>query len=303
MRKILFCIPHGGLNDSLYQIQLCYQYAQEHDRDLYIDGSKSGFLDSFENYFIVPEGVFLKKIDFLNPPFDCYPKFLSEDIINYPIYFEQNKQNFAHSPTGALLTFDFSKSYDENILIHEQCGGGLQSVKAFEWMKLKEEIRIWVAEKINKLGEYDAIHVRNTDYQTNYPAFFRKINKKLREKIVLCTDDWQCQNYAKSFWGERLTIVTKIPNTHGQRLHQNSEIDRFETNVNAIADLFILACSKNLYYGKVRIQSDGLHSFRLRKFIKNLIYLQSKVSISGYSQLAKSLHERKELIQNTIYVN
>jgi hypothetical protein len=58
----------------------------------------------------------------------------------------------------------------------------------------------------------------------------------------------------------------------------NKKLDRFQTNIGALTDLFVLACSKNLYF--TTMKNGG---------------------ISGFSNLAKSLHERQDLIHKLLY--
>jgi hypothetical protein len=284
-KKLLLCRPRGGLNDMLVQIEKCWVYALRYNRTLYIDCSRSGFLDSFENYFKAPEGVHLKQIDFLTPPFDCYPPCLSDDIINYETV--KTKNLIVSATSGDLLTFDFQKSYKEQVLIHEQEGGGTKSIHMFEVLSLSDKVQAHIRKIIEDLGEYDAIHVRHSDYKTDYQKFFLQINDKLDKKIVLCTDSFECQKYAKSLWKERLHIVTKIPDTKGETLHMNAKLDRFTTNLDTLADLFILACSKNLYF--TNIIPDKNRNYRGNEFA------------SGFSKLANALHLRKKLTNELLY--
>ncbi|MDR3178225.1 MAG: hypothetical protein LBT96_04495 [Campylobacteraceae bacterium] len=278
-KKIVFCRPRGGLNDMLVQMQKCRIYALSHDRDLYIDGSKGGFLDSFSNYFIVPESVYFEGFeDFVRYNFSCYPACLENNMMNYQLTWLRENGQHIHVLTNEPITFDFSRSYEEDILVHEQGGSGF-GIYAFEWLRLNEKVRVHIVRILEKLGEYDAIHVRNTDYKTDYKTFFKEIKDKLAGKIILCTDDLQCQLYAKSFFGDKLCIVTELPDTKGKTLHSNRNIDRYNTNLNSLADLFILANGKNLYFST----------------------LFGKTKTSGFSKLAKSLHERQDLVKKILH--
>jgi hypothetical protein len=306
MKKLLLCKPHGGLNDILCQIEKCLKYALAYDRELYIDGSHSGFLDSFENYFAVPAegGIYFKNIDFLTPPFDVYPHCLSDNITTFKWKFDLTIQRAVHIPTDTVLSFDFDKSYTEQILVHEQGGGGDNSINAFEKLMLKENIRLHISKIIENLGEYDAIHVRHSDYKTDYENFFSDISDKLGDKIVLCTDSYECQVYAKSLWKERLQIVTNIPNTQGKPLHNNRNLDRFAVNLDTLTDLFVLACSKNLHITKIDLWNTTVKS--TNKDIKNLYVAKhaakiEKGFISGFGRLASSLHKRKGLIEKLLW--
>ena len=275
--KLLICRPKGGLNDMLVQIEKCWRYALAHERHLFVDTTRSGFLDTLENYFLGTDKVSFGFPDIGLPPFDCYPECLATDIKDYQIAYDKSLRNYTYAPTHELLTFDFGKSYPQRILIHEQSGGGSESIHALERLRFQPKVKLYISEKIFRLGVYDAIHVRNTDYKTDYKAFFASIEDKLDKKIVLCTDDLQCQAYAKSIWGERLNIVTVLPDTRGRPLHMNNELDRYTTNLNALTDLFILAASSNFYYTKL---DQGF--------------------VSGYTKLAELLHARQDLVNKLL---
>jgi hypothetical protein len=248
----------------LVRIEKCYEYAKSHNRLLYIDTSRSGFLDDFDKYFIAPEGVFLNLSHILSLGCEEFDRKKLKIIIN--------------GSFNTQVVFDFSKDYDDRILIYEESGGGSRSILMLEKLSLKDNIKTHIRTIVDSLGEYDAIHVRNSDYKTDYKKIFAQINDKLNEKIVLCTDSYECQTYAKKLWGDRLQIVTNIPNTKGKPLHTNKKLDRFQTNINTLTDLFILACSKNLYFTSMK-----------------------KGWISGFGNLAKNLHERQDLICKLLY--
>ncbi|MDR1910856.1 MAG: hypothetical protein LBQ52_00710 [Helicobacteraceae bacterium] len=54
-KKYIFCRPQGGLNDMLSSIDYCVSYALRYQRVIYIDGTRGGFLDSFDRYFAIPQ--------------------------------------------------------------------------------------------------------------------------------------------------------------------------------------------------------------------------------------------------------
>lgn len=263
--KIIICRPHGGFNDMLVRIEKCYEYAKSYNRILYIDASRSGFLDDFDKYFIAPEGVFLNPSYLLSTPGITKSDYKKLEII-------------INSPFDTQAVFDFSKDYDDQVLVYEESGVGDKSILMFEKLMLKDNLKTHIRTIIDSLGEYDAIHVRNSDYKTDYKEFFTQISDKLNKKIVLCTDSYKCQIYAKELWEDRLQIVTNIPDTKGKPLHVNKKLDRFQTNIDTLTDLFILACSKNLYFTTMK-----------------------KGWISGFGNLAKNLHERQDLIHELLH--
>ncbi|MDR2099243.1 MAG: hypothetical protein LBP40_00250 [Campylobacteraceae bacterium] len=264
-KKIVICRPHGGFNDMLVRITKCYEYAKKYNRILYIDTRRSGFLDDFDKYFSASEEIFLNASCLLS-------------LTNVSKSDNEKLKIIVNSAFNTQAVFDFSKDCEEQILVYEESGGGDDGIFAFEWLLLKDDVKKRITDIIKPLGKYDAIHVRHSDYKTNYKKFFADINDKLGDKIVLCTDSFECQTYAKEFWGEKLHIVTSIPDTKGKPLHMNEKLDRFQTNLDALTDLFVLACSQNLYFTMMK-----------------------KGWISGFGNLAKSLHERQYLLNRLLY--
>jgi hypothetical protein len=289
-KKIVFCRMRGGFGDGFGQIQRCYEYAKKYDRTLYIDSlSGGGFLDRFNKYFIKPEKIYFEGFeDFVRYDFSCYPACLKNDISNYKSKWDSNLNKFVHLQSGVPIIFDFSKHYDEDILVHEHQSDGKNAFKVFEWLRLNEKVRTHIVNILEKLGEYDAIHVRNTDYKTDYKTFFEDIKDKLGDKIVLCTDDLQCQLYAKSFFGDKLYIVTEIPDTQGKPLHYHRVTDKFAINLATITDLFLLAKAKHLYFSTISPSSSYKHTL-------------SGTFISTFSRLAKDLHESQDLVKKILY--
>ena len=247
--RILFCRPRGGLNDTLNQIYKCKIYSDKFNRELWVDTSRSGLQDSLGNYF-KPTKHFKFGVPIYSSAemVTCYPNCISKDFMIYQATYVSS-ENYVEMKSRRPLTFDFNTDYRHDILVHEQCGGGNSAIKVLRLLQLKKEIGLMINDVILSLGDYDAIHVRNTDLTTDYKAFFLDIESKVNRKVVLCTDDNRCQQYAKEFWGDRLVLIHDVPATGGRSLHESEVfgVDKFDLNVDSILDLFILVCCRNLY--------------------------------------------------------
>jgi len=265
----------------LNQIEHCWSYADLHNRYLLVDTLKSGFRDDLDRYFIPLDD---QRITFgsFNPlrwPGDCYPRELTGRINDYVAqYMPPPIGNFVEEGTTACLTFDSSIHYPEQILLHEQCGGGRRSLEALRRMRLRPEIAKKAFAKIKKFGKYSAFHVRNTDRKTEYLPFFENVAQQASgELLVLCTDDWHCQIAARNFFGDQVQMSSNIPNTHGQKLHNNKHLDPYSTNLDAITDLIVLAMAKQLF---ITHHTTG--------------------AFSGYSKLARMLHRQQDVVRNLL---
>lgn len=259
-KKKVLCRPVSGFNDILCQIHKCRAYAIRNNRNLWVDTTRSGFHDCLSNYFESPSDF-----HFGSPASSKYatnsyfPKFLDSQIDSYKSVYDHSIGNHVDEETRTLITFDFNLNYSESVLVHEQCGGGIESIITLSLLRLKPDIKNKIKDIIESLGDYDSIHVRNSDLTTNYKRFFDELKDKVRGKVVVCTDDFECQEYSKRFWGDKLVTTHSIPDTKGKPLHQAklSMADRYRVNVEVLVDLLILASARNFYKCKT---NEGMES-------------------------------------------
>jgi hypothetical protein len=292
--SFLLCRPHGGLNDTFCQIEKCWEYAEKSGRTLIIDTRKSCLFGEFSDFF-QPLGALIKvepdttRIDQAINSLSCYPPRINGPQVNgFPdalgTVYSKERGNLVDRISGALLTFDFDKDYSEPILIHEQFGGGELSFSLLERITLSENIRPAVLDRIASLaGDYVAIHVRNTDYQTDYESLFDTIYPEVAGKSVLiCSDDAAVIASAKSFFkASNVFSASEIPHTNQKPLHgewtMQSDKDRTLSAMASIVDLCALGLSSKLYFMDVTAGHP-----------------------SGFSKLARHLSENKELVRNLL---
>ena len=173
--KYLLCRPRGGLNDVLCQIEKCWRYAEKHRRILVIDTRDSGLMGSFFEYFSVKESSVpvrdffsLNEIRAINQE-KCLPKFCSGRLDILDAYFLDPEKNYVDRASNESITFDFEVDHAETLLVHEQSGGGTLSFACLNRLYVAEPVRQQVLLAMKKLPKiYSAIHIRNTDYQSNY---------------------------------------------------------------------------------------------------------------------------------------
>jgi hypothetical protein len=282
-QKFLLCMPMSGLNDLLVIINRCVNYAISHNRIIYIDGIKSGFLDDFDRYFTVREretmNIKLCRIDALILPLEAYPKRLKQLFLSQ-----------IHKKSRSVISFDLNRSYNQGILVYVYGTGGDDSIGAFSFLDLAPAVRSHIHEKIENLGDYDAVHIRHSDYTTDYKPFLQEIYDRHQtdRKIVLCTDSYEVQQYAKELFQDKIICVNDIPDTNGKTLHCNPDLERYQTNLATLCDLFVLAWAKTLYMTHIDRDHYG-------KFIA------SKRYISGFGRLAMALRQHPKLTKRLIY--
>jgi tetratricopeptide (TPR) repeat protein len=286
IEKFLLCRPHGGLNDTLCQIEKCWKYAEKFGRTLIIDTLNSGLLAEFSEFFS-PRNSLTKvnfslseqQLFFLNT-LTCFPHSVQGKLRTYFAVHSINFGNYVDRETSVMLTFNFDKNYDESVLIHEQSGGGNLSFNLLNRVSISENIRPIVLNRIQDIGyDYLAIHVRNTDYQTQYKDLFQDIYPSVTNKsLLVCSDDAEVISHARSFFTlSKILISSQTSQTGSKPLHfsatHSDDEQRKKATTNSIIDLIALGRSTKLYFTNV----TAGHS-------------------SGFSRLAMYLCENKNVI-------
>ncbi|MDR0664085.1 MAG: hypothetical protein LBF86_00985 [Helicobacteraceae bacterium] len=275
-QKYLLCCPKGGLNDMLCIINRCINYALDNNRTIYIDGSAEGFLDDLGRYFAAAaqrEKIKFDRIDSSLEVFDSYPKYLKKLIDRWL--------------NRSAISFDLNKSYEDRVLMYFGDIIGNEAIGAFSFFGLAPKVRSHIKEIVEQLGEYDAVHIRHSDYKTDYKPFLESVAQNSScEKIALCTDSYEVQRYAKERFGDRIVCINAVPDTGGKTLHNNPDLDRYQTNLAALTDLFALGAAKKIYTTLVT-HFDGR-----RQITEN--------RSSGFGRLAKELNKRPELIKRLL---
>ena len=292
--RYLLCRPMGGLNDMLCQIARCLIYCRRTGRYLYVDGSRSGFLDDLSKYFEFSEDVSGQlslsdeECTMLNS-LQTAPASFSSRLGTYQTEFGRLDAKLDHyhrrcnrvdAETGIAPTFDFRLDYDEAVLLHESGGGGVRSLDALKKLRLQEPIARAVQTALAALdGRYHSIHIRSGDahIECDYVEFLERIKLSSTVKnIHLACDQREVQDHARAVLSSHNVFTfDELPRTQ-KRLHGNPYIPRWETNLHCIVDLVLLAGADKIILAPSRRHNE--------KFI------------SGFSHLAAELHGRPEIL-------
>jgi hypothetical protein len=258
--KYLLCRPRGGLNDVLCQIHYCIEYASKFKRHLIIDTTRSGILDHFDNYFepVVPfENMSLslrEDFDLESKTTSCVPASLFKREMSYVVEYDDKHKMFIDTLTREKSTFLFTSDYEEDLLIHEQCGGwtyNLPPLPALRYLRFKPIVREEVKGRLLSLPKnYLAIHVRHSDVTTDYKLFFNAIKDIVRDKnLLICTDGFEVLMYARAFFkNTNIISISDIPDTKGASLHDNPLVTNWDTSMGAFADLIALAMASKIIF-------------------------------------------------------
>jgi hypothetical protein len=309
--RYLLCRPRGGLNDTFCQIERCWHYAEQFDRHLIIDTHKSALHGDFSDYFEIIDDrkSITSKIDqdtliHLNT-LECRPHFVQGRLDSYVSTFDL-KAGFIEVNSNLPVEFERSKKghfendFNEPLLIHDNYGGGDYSFNLLKRVRLSDSILLRIRKAIESLPiPYDAVHIRNTDYRTNYQKLFRKIRSKIHtDRLLVCSDDPSVIEYAKNFFDVQ---IVSFDDRH-QSIHPTGvlhDVNSFDTKeaytssvIHSFIDLLALANADRLFLStldsiKIELLSNSVN--------KGLIPLPAKM-LSGYSRLAKYMFEHKSII-------
>jgi hypothetical protein len=262
IQRFVLCRPRGGLNDTLCQIEKCWRYAEFHDRRLVIDTRRSSLFGEFSDFFMPKSGneeyFTLRSFDLarLNQ-LDCMPAALRGRLESYTAAFKGHGK-YIDTESSAGLTFDFARSWNESVLVHEQCGGGQLSFDLLRRVTLSPAAREFVVSATDHLAPgYAAVHVRNTDYKTSYKGLLGSIAPNLSGRsILICSDDPEVFVAARSIFknSEVLTVDSPLAlggkPLHRYRSHVSND-QRSAAAYSSIADLVALGKATDLYFTDV----------------------------------------------------
>lgn len=269
----------------LCQIIKCIDYAKRENRYLIIDIKREKFFSALSEFIVMKKGVnFIRlcnneeeiaRLEGLS----VYPPHIRGRIGLYrSVYLDE--KGFVDDKYFKSLTFDFSCSYVEKLLVHEAAGGGQSSLVFFTYFGLDKNIVSEINTIRSKFPKnYSAIHVRNTDYQTDYINAFKVIRDQIKGKnILLCTDSIEVERYAKKEYPDISWLSpTTILDEFNEPIH-NSIIRDDDREVlllkSTLVDLLLMAYSDKVYIFKV-----------------------GKELFSGFSMLADNLSRNKYLLQ------
>jgi len=257
--RVLLCIPHGGLNDTLVQIQQCLRYAERFDRQLVIDARRSGLMGHFSEFFVMHSTSVdvigspdKRQLEILNT-WDSHPEQVRGRLHETKRTHCKNRRGkttiSVDENSESILSFDFSLDYPQPLIVHEQSGGGDCS-DLLHKIALADDVATTITARLSKLpSEYLGVHVRNTDLMTDYKSFFRDIYPHtMGRKILVCSDDNNVIRYARRFFDRSEVITTdtfqgdfemldRVP-LHKQ--HHKNDAERKAQMISSLADLLAL---------------------------------------------------------------
>ncbi len=294
-RRYLLCVPASGFNDTLMEIQRALVYCREYGRSLIINTKNSPLYDDFGNYFTVVDnvvGVTCSVTDELwgrLNEMSVYPNPLHGRVHDCVVsHYEDGKYYTQIDGQKVKLTVRLDRDYEEQCVVLAAGRGGIPST-ILPCLRITKMAQQHVFSKLENIPPpYTAIHVRNTDWDTDYKTFFSEVVGKIKHmNLLVCTDDYQCFNDAVGVFGSKHNVFAlSVPPDNSETRkarHLNFSVPVLTKNLDMLADLFGMACSDQFLFSLAR---PSFNPSQLKK--------------SGFSELAETLHNDKPLLDKIL---
>lgn len=290
--RYLFCRPHGGLNDTLVQLELCRRHAARFGRTIVVDLSRSGLRLPFDDVFAAGQG-FGAPVLGLTPDLarafdDCRsvkPLPIAGRVSSYVAEWNAKADCTTERQSGVRVTFDFDRDHPETLIVHEEAGGGTRGFGFLRHVALAPAIADVVARRLVPLGvDYDSIHVRHTDLSTDYVALFANCRRLFAvRRLLVCSDSAEVKAYAATVFADSAILsAADIPDLPGQPLHEAKGENPEKTTVDLLCDLFAIARSSTYVFTAVRSRGGRRPGF------------------SGFSVLADMLRQQPAVVRGLL---
>lgn len=244
MTNYVLCIPDGGFNDQLSQIELCYHYCKLFNRVLLIDTLNSTYRISFHTFFyfsdsevkLICDSSAIKKIVDDNK----YSINQGSNINNYGRSF-LTFQSFS----GYDHNFKNEKDYKETILVHRGCGKGYPKT-IINLLQFNDVIKDEFKTRFDKLEKpYLCIYVRNTDRQSNFKELYETHKDVIKQykSIYIATDNKNVLTFFKTkCLCQNFTTFGKCV----RPLHTDNSVNKNTKVIDLICDMLIIGLSEKL---------------------------------------------------------
>ena len=318
LHRVLLCRPRGGLNDTLSRIEQCWRYAERTRRHLVVDASRSALHGPFGAIFALigdrggvtasADAALLASLDRMV----CRPTELQGRIMSYEVGFERGI-GFVDAASGVPTRFAArvigpdTPDYPEPLLVYEDSGGGSDSFRLLERIRFTDSVASALRAALAEIGSsYVAVHVRNSDYRTDYMRLFARIKRRVRgHPVLVCSDDPGVADHARRALG----VAVVVPGGHAESadpagtLHTpraySSVAERQRAAFLALRDLVMLANAVRLYAAPVEQMVKG-EVLRASGRIEYRGVPRGRMS--GFSMLAQHLCVRKDVLDGLLGV-
>lgn len=279
----------------LCQIEKCCRYAERTGRTLIVDtnyNNSTYWNDNFSSYFLSRQKRLLLSIEQTTESLEemsVFPEFLQGRLNIYTTkWLKIPSRGFYDTNSHLPINFDMEKNYPHDLLVHHHPNGGTSSLQALLRIILREDLSRELEYRLRSIGGgYIGVHIRHTDYRTDYNELLNNLKTSSPRRLFLGTDSKAVLDHFRTELRDtEIFSFTKMLSNDGQPIHIKreslNEAEIYERNRDVILDLLILALSSKLLFSKIHSNSMSLGPY------------------SGFSLLAHNLWASKITLKHLL---
>jgi hypothetical protein len=277
--KYIVVFPFGGLCDMLSRINYCFKHAVKYNRQLVIETRNiDWFQHDIRNYisFLHPniyDGETDEKLIHLET-LTIYPKGITK-LRGIRVTYRDNHCYFCEGDVSVCGHVSLEMDYPEDVIVYGTCGNDFE-YDLLKYIKIKPNVANIYLDRLARIPKnYLAVHIRNTDMQSDVNAFMIQHQDELEKcsTIFLASDNKSTIDYFISLFGEKCFTFSNIQDPgKGKNIHYFSHnVDKTELIIDCIVDLLMLGSGERYLFSCNR---------------------------SGYSNMAKVLFNNKDILHN-----
>ncbi len=249
----LLCRPLGGLNDILCQVGKSIKYAKKTKRDLILDLRYNDRFPFDVNvlfrgpHLFQGEGGEYPSRAVSSIQSSTYPEAVSNKVEPRSYEIREYRGWLVDKESSTYLTWSHQDLRSWRLVLHEQWGGGLDSLIAFAWLQPSNELKNSVRDllKGHDFSKSNGIHYRNSDYRSSFELLFSSLERHPQDSLIF-TDDISL----------RATKLPLSPNWDTA----NYSVEAEASFVSTLCDLIALASCKRIELIRLdaeRVQYSG----------------------------------------------
>jgi hypothetical protein len=268
----ILCRCRSGLNDCFNQLWYVLSYAKKTGREILFEmpSYQATDLSTVFDFSKFPVRIHTQTKPILD-------EFFKTDKL-YPISYKPFL-NLSHGspPEPVVLNKELDISKD-TLIVHDTTGGGHSGSLVFRYLKFQPDFIKQFYERYSLPPVYDAIHVRNTDLYFDSATFDSHVTKFIsqaaQKPVFILSDNASTVSTCIEKYGCQKTYTTFL---EGVNLHSHGSANQ-TILIDALHDLLILIQARNL-------------------LVIPIVEKEGPQRLSGFSILAKDLHNQKTLVK------
>lgn len=261
---MIYVFLTGGMNDVLNQFDTCNEWARRYAGPIVVDTSKSSIYVKGYDLFQLSEE-------------NCPPNiFLIRNDNNHKtlpknIHHNNEKPDLRNVTKDEIIELLSSpqKTTELNVTTTIK-GGGNKGWRGLRMLRLDKNIVEKI--KIRLLGfprKYVAVHIRNSDYSTDYEIIAKKIENYFSgQDIVICTDSVAVQKHFRTQLKSKCNVIIPSPlvSTNEDPLHLRSDVNKLQHFEDIFVELIAIRLASFYYYGELRGNLASINGARYSGF-------------------------------------